>query len=185
MVKDLYNNGDVMEKIYILQMDTGTYFGKFISLLTMYRYSHVAISLEEDCDVTYSFGRKGVYSVFNGGFIMLDRDSKFFRKFKNTRCRIYEVEVTKKQYYKLCKIIKFMCNNKNIYGYDYLGIVLRYLKIPVKFKNKYVCSYFVADLLEKVDVCNFDKKSYFVKPSDFEGKDNFNLIYSGKYLMYR
>ena len=74
---------------------------------------------------------------------------------------------------------------KNIYGYDYFGIVLRYLRIPIVFKNKYVCSYFVADLLKKTNVYNFDKDVCFVKPSDFDGIDNFNLIYSGKYLMYR
>ena len=166
-------------------MDTGTFTGKFISFWTMYRYSHVAISFDRDCDLTYSFGRKGVYSIFNGGFISLRRDSKFFKKYKNTRCRIYEMDVTEKQYYDLIKIIKYMNNNKNIYGYDYLGIVLRYLRIPIAFKNKYVCSYFVADLLKRANVYNFDKEPYFIKPSDFSSIDNFNLIYSGKYLMYR
>jgi len=174
-----------MKKIYIIQMDTGTFMGKFISLFTMYRYSHVAISLDKDCDVTYSFGRRNIYSIFNGGFISLERDSKFFKKFKNTICRIYEIDVTEKQYCELVKIIKDMNKNKNIYGYDYLGIVLRYFKIPIVFKNKYVCSYFVADLLKMTDVYNFDKETCFVKPSDFDGIENFNLIYSGKYLMYR
>ena len=166
-------------------MDTGTFVGKFISFFTMYRYSHVAISLDKKCDITYSFGRRNIYSIFNGGFVSLNKDSKFFRRFKNTRCRIYEIDVSKKQYYELVKIIKYMNNMKNIYGYDYLGIVLRYLRIPVVFKNKYVCSYFVADLLKRTGVYNFDKDTCFVRPSDFDGIDNFNLIYSGKYLMYR
>ena len=78
-----------------------------------------------------------------------------------------------------------MNSNKDIYGYDYLGIVLRYLKIPIVFKNKYVCSYFVADILKRANVYNFDKETYFIKPRDFSLIDDFNLIYSGKYLMYR
>ena len=41
--------------------------GKFISFFTMYRYSHVVISFDKNCDKTYSFGRKNVYSIFNGG----------------------------------------------------------------------------------------------------------------------
>lgn len=159
--------------------------GKFISFWTLYRYSHVAISFDKKCDLTYSFGRRGVYSIFNGGFIAVSKNDKFFKRFKNTKCKIYEVDVTEKQYFDLIKIIKYMNDNKNIYGYDYLGIVLRYLKIPVAFKNKYVCSYFVADLLMRTDIYKFDKKVFFVKPSDFEGIDDFNLIYSGKYLMYR
>lgn len=177
--------GDIMKKVYIIQMDTGTFMGKFISFFTMYRYSHVVISFDKNCDKTYSFGRKNVYSIFNGGFVIESKNGKFFRKFKNTRCRVYEIDVTDKQYIDLTNIIKYMEENKNLYGYDYLGIILRYLRIPIVFKNKYVCSYFVADLLKMADVYEFDKKSCFVKPRDFDGIDNFNLIYTGKYLMYR
>ena len=113
------------------------------------------------------------------------KNGKFFRRFKNTRCRVYEIDVTDKQYIDLTNIIRYMEENKNLYGYDYLGIILRYLRIPIVFKNKYVCSYFVADLLKMADVYEFDKDPCFVKPRDFDGIDNFNLIYSGKYLMYR
>ena len=78
-----------------------------------------------------------------------------------------------------------MKKNKDIYGYDYLGIILRYLRIPITFKNKYVCSYFVADLLQEVNVCNFDKKVCFVKPRDFENINGLNLIYNGDYALYK
>ena len=75
--------------------------------------------------------------------------------------------------------------NKNCYGYDYLGIVLRYLKIPVTFKNKYVCSYFVAQLLEDAKICDFEKETFNVRPRDFEKVKGFNLIYTGKYALYK
>ena len=55
-------------------MDTGTFVGKFISFFTMCRYSHVAISLDKKCDITYSFGRRNIYSIFNGGFVSLNKD---------------------------------------------------------------------------------------------------------------
>lgn len=174
-----------MKKVYIIQMDTKTFIGKIVSLFTMYKYSHVAISFNKNCDVTYSFGRKNIYSIFNGGFIIENKNGKFFKRFKNTKCRVYEIEVTNRQYRDLVKIIKYMKKNKNIYGYDYLGIILRYLRIPVTFKNKYVCSYFIAQLLEEANVYNFDKETFFVSPKDFENVDSFNLIYTGKYAMYR
>ena len=174
-----------MKKVYIIQMDTKTIPSRIISLFTMYKYSHVAISFDKNCDVTYSFGRKSLYSIFNGGFIIENRTGKFFKRFRDTKCRVYEIDVTNEQYNDLIKIIRYMKKNKDIYGYDYLGIILRYLKIPVTFKNKYVCSYFVAQLLEDANVCSFDKKTFNVKPRDFENVNGFNLIYTGKYAMYK
>ena len=38
-------------------------------------------------------------------------------------------------------------NPNDSYKYDFLGIILRYIGVPITFKNKYVCSYFVAELL--------------------------------------
>ena len=174
-----------MKKIYLIQMDTKTIPSKLISLCTLYNYSHVAISFNKNCDYIYSFGRRGVYSILNGGFTMESKNGAFFKRFKNTKCRIYEIEVTNEQYYSLIRIIKYMKKNSDVYGYDYLGIILRYLRIPITFKNKYVCSYFVAELLENANIYTFDKKTCFIKPSDFEGINKFDLIYTGKYVLYR
>lgn len=174
-----------MRKIYIIQMSTKTLPARLISLFTMYKYSHVAISFNRNCDVTYSFGRRKLYSIWNGGFVMENKNGKFFKRFKNTKCRIYELEVTNKQYNDLVRIVKKMKKNSDAYGYDYLGIILRYLKIPVSFKNKYVCSYFVAELLREANICDFGKETCFVSPKDFEKVNGSHLIYTGKYAYYR
>lgn len=174
-----------MKKIYIIQMDTKTIPSRIVSMFTLSKYGHVAISFNRNCDYIYSFGRKNVYSIFNGGFTMESKNGAFFSKFKNTKCKIYEIEITLEQYNELIKIIKYFKKHKECFKYDYLGIVLRYLKIPITFKNKYVCSYFIAQLLEDTDIYNFDKKTCFVRPKDFEDLDGFNLIYTGKYALYR
>lgn len=174
-----------MKKIYILQMNTKTLPSRVIGLFTMSKYSHVAISFNKNCDITYSFGRKKLYSIFSGGFVMESKTGKFFQRFKDTKCRIYEVEVSNEQYNNLVKIIKYMKKNKDIYGYDYIGIILRYLKIPVTFRNKYVCSYFIAEILKETNICDFNKDTYNVTPKDFSNIDCFKLIYSGKYALYR
>lgn len=174
-----------MKKIYIIQMKTNTLPSIFINIFTRYKYSHIAISFNKNCDITYSFGRKYLYSIYPGGFVTLNKSGRFFKRFKDTECRIYEVEVTKEQYNNLIRIIRYMKKNKNIYGYDYLGIILRYINIPITFKNKYVCSYFVAELLKEANVYNFNKDPSFIKPKDFESINSFNLIYTGKYALYR
>lgn len=174
-----------MKKVYVIQMHTKTIPSRIVRLFTRYKYSHVAISLNKNCDYIYSFGRKNLYSILNGGFVMENKYGKFFKRFRDTKCRIYEISVSDEQYHNLVRIIKYMKKNSDSYGYDYLGIVLRYLRIPITFKNKYVCSYFVAQLLEDANVCRFNKKTFFVNPRDFENINGFNLIYTGKYALYK
>ena len=171
-------------KIYVVQMHTKTIPSKIVKLMTRYTYSHIAISLDKKCDVLYSFGRKKYNSVLDGGFVCLHKNGEFFKKFKNTQCRIYEVTINEEQYNKLKQKINYIKKNEDLYKYDFVGICLRYFKIPVSFKNKYVCSQFVAELLETTHIHKFNKKTYFVEPKDFEEVENFNLIYSGKYLFY-
>ena len=174
-----------MRKVYIIQMDTKTIPSRIIRLFTRYKYSHIAISFDKNCDVTYSFGRRNIYSILSGGFVIEKKNGKFFKRFNDTKCRVYEINITDSQYNSLMESIEYMEKNSDIYKYDYLGIILRYLKIPVKFKNKYVCSYFVAELLQDNNVCDFGKQSCFVSPKDFEMIDKFNLVYTGKYALYR
>lgn len=170
-----------MKKIYILLMHTNTIPSKIIKVATKYRYTHVGISLEKECNTIYSFGRRKFNSILNAGFSIELRNGEFFKKFKNTRCKIYEVEITEEQYKKVKKTIEQMAQNMDKYKYDYIGIVPRFLGIPLIFKNRYVCSYFVAYVLEKAKIHKFNKKPYFIKPKDFENIEGFKKIYEGKY----
>lgn len=174
-----------MKRIYILLMHTNTIPARFVKLMTRYKYSHVAISLEKSCDITYSFGRRNVNSFLNGGFSIQHKDGEFFRKFNNTECKIYEIEIEDKKYEAVKDILSNMEDNINNYKYDFLGIVLRYLYIPFVHKNRYVCSYFVAYVLEKTNIHKFNKKIYFVKPKDFENIEEFKEIYVGLYNTYK
>ena len=158
-------------KIYIIQMHTYTIPSRLIKTITNYEYSHIAISLDRNCNTIYSFGRKKYTSFINGGFSVEHKSGEFFSKFKDTTCRIYELDVTIEQYNALKKIIN-------------IGVFLRYIKVPVRFKDKYVCSFFVADILEKANIYKFDKKTCFISPKDFENIPNLNLIYVGNYLKH-
>lgn len=174
-----------MKKIYILLMHTNTYPSKFVRFMTNYEYSHVALSLDKSCNTLYSFGRKRPNTIIDGGFSIENKYGKFFEKFKNSECKIYELEIEDDKYEKLKSTINNMEKNKNEYKYDFLGIAFRYFNIPVTFKNKYVCSYFVASILKENNIYNFNKETCLIKPQDFENLDGFTEIYSGKYLLYK
>lgn len=173
-----------MKKIYILLMHTNTFPSKFIKVFTQYKYSHVGISLNKSCDNIYSFGRRKVNSILDGGFTIENRNGAFFRKFNKTICKIFEVKVTNKQYKTLEAILSNMKENMNDYEYDYLGIVPRFLGIPFKRNNKYVCSYFVAELLNKSGIYDFKKETCMITPKDFDNIDGLKEIYTGYYKEY-
>ena len=147
----------------------------------------MAISLERECNVIYSFGRKSLYNILNGGFCIETKDGEFFKKFNKTTCKIYELSITEEQYEEVIKIIKNMELNIDDYKYDFLGIVPRFLSIPIKFENKFVCSYFAAHVLEQANIYNFEKDTCMVIPRDFERLEDLNEsseIYTGSYLQY-
>ena len=183
-------NKEIIEKennkyIYIVQMHTNTIPANIVKIFTGYKYSHVSLSFEKNCDNTYSFGRRKVNNPLNGGFVKENKYGEFFKKFNKTMCRVFEIEVTKKQYDELRFIINKMEENKERYGYDFIGTFFRFFKIPVTFKNKSVCSIFLAEVLEKTKIYKFNKRLCFVKPEDFENMRNSKLIYEGKYLEYK
>lgn len=174
-----------MKKIYLLLMHTRTIPAKLIKFVTRFEYSHVGISLDENCDIIYSFGRRKFNSILNAGFSIEHKDGAFFKKFSQTKCKIYEKEVTDKQYEDLKNIFNKMKENIDDYSYDFVGIVPRFFGMPLIIKNKYVCSYFVASVFEKVGICIFSKKTCLIKPKDFSNLEGFNEIYTGSYNSYK
>ncbi len=173
-----------MKKIYLILMNTHTIPSRLVRIFTMYRYTHVALSLDKDCYKIYSFGRKSIHNILKGGFTIEKQNGEFFQKFDKTICKIYELQVSNKQYYKINKNINNMVKNKEIYKYDLLGAILRFFKIPIKRKNKYVCSSFLAYLLEDSNTYKFNKKTCFVKPKDITKIDSLKEIYCGYYKQY-
>ena len=165
-------------------MNTHTIPSKLVRVFTMYKYTHVALSLDKECHKIYSFGRKNVHSVLNGGFTIEEQNGEFFNRFNKTICKICELKVSDKQYYKIKKSIHKMVRNKEQYKYDLMGAIFRYFKIPVKRKNKYVCSNFLAYLLENNGIYQFDKQTCFVKPKDIAKITTLEEIYSGYYKLY-
>lgn len=173
-----------MEKIYIILMHTKTLPSKLVKAFTRYNYSHVAISLDPTCYETFSFGRKKVNNILDGGFSVQYKDGEFFEKFSETDCKIYELEVTNSQYNEIKYVLDTMNANEDRYKYDFIGIVPRWLGIPLVFNNRFVCSQFVAHVLEEAGVFYFGKEKCFVVPKTFENLDGLKEVYCGNYVSY-
>ena len=133
----------------------------------------------------YSFARRGVYNPFNAGFIREDIDKGIFGRYRSTSCGIYRLKITKEQCERLRKIIEIFNLNKEFYSYNYLGLIGAAFNIPIRSKNKYFCSQFVAYVLEQSGVHIFDKSYALVKPRDIRINPNLDLAYQGRLSEYR
>lgn len=166
-------------------MHTNTIPSKLVKLFTRYEYSHVGISLNRNCDIIYSFGRRHVNTILNGGLSIEHKHGEFFNKFNKTVCCIFETEVNKEAYDFIKKTLDEMEKTIDDYKYDFIGIIPRFFHIPFTLKNRYVCSYFIAELLDKANIYHFDKPNCLIKPKDFENLNGFHEIYKGSYLSYK
>ena len=174
-----------MKQIYILLMSSKTIPDRVIRSVTSYKYGHTALAMNKECKTLYSFGRRKATSILNGGFTVERQDGPFYTIFNETECTIYELDVTDEQYMTLNSLLDHMVYRMRTYNYDYLGIVLRYFHLPVSFKKKFVCSFFVARLLQVSGIYTFPKPDMYVKPADFEQIPGLREIYVGKYRDYK
>ena len=171
--------------IYIVLTQTKTYPARAIKLYTKEPFAHASITFDENLEEMYSFARRGKYNPFNAGFIREYIDRGVFGRFKSTRCSIYRLYITERQYQNLRKEIDIFVRNKNSYSYNYLGLIAAAFNIPVRSKSRYFCSQFVAYVLEKSGINIFSKSYALVKPRDIRTNPYLIPVYEGMLSQYR
>ena len=171
-----------MKKIYLVLSHTGTFPSKFVRFYTRKEYSHISISLDKDLKEMYSFGRINPYNPFRGGFVHESPKKGIFKRFKNTKIKIYSLDVKDEEYDKMCETIKDMEKNKEKYGYNFIGFCTIPIHIPIKRKRHFYCSEFIKYLFEESNL-NYSLPSV-VKPDDFSKLDGLDVIYTGKLNAY-
>lgn len=139
-------------KIYIILTYTGTVLSKIIKLRTHDEFSHVSIALDRNLKKMYSFGRLNPYNPFIGGFVHEYIDSGTFKRFKNTRAKIIELEISEKKYAKIKSAIRKIELNKDKYKFNVLGLFAVGLNIKLRFNNSFYCAEFVKYVIDNANV---------------------------------
>ncbi|EQB86881.1 hypothetical protein J2Z44_000245 [Clostridium punense] len=168
-----------MKKIYIMLSYTGTAPSKVIKLFSKEKYSHVSIALDSQLKELYSFARKKVNNPFIGGFIKEDINGGIYKKFENTKCYIYSLEVTDEQYETISNIIKDFEIKKHNLHYNMIGLLGVLVNVPIERRNHYFCSQFVSEVLLKSGVLNFNIPSALVQPTHFYNMKDKDVVYTG------
>ena len=171
-----------MKKIYIVLTHSGSIVSKLIRLYTKEEYSHVSISLDSDLKQMYSFGRRFAYYPFWGGFVQESPKFGTFKRFKDTYSKIFSLNVTDEEYFKIKTIIEEMIKGKKHYHYNYLGLIAVSFNKKISFDNCFYCSEFVKYVFEKSNI----KISLprITKPCDFESIQKLDMIYKGRLSEY-
>ena len=159
--------GGETKKVYIVLSQTGTILSRILKLITRAPYNHSSIALTEDLQTMYSFGRVNPYNPFLGGFVQESPDYGTFKRFKNTKVMVLETEISEDIYFELGQIIQQMLREKALYHYNYWGLFLAALRIPVKKRNCYYCSEFVKAMVLRMNLPGAEEIPDIVKPMHF------------------
>ena len=173
-----------MKKIYIVLTHTGTALSTIIKYYTKDEFSHVSISLDEELEEMYSFGRLNPYNPFWGGFVHENIKYGTFKRFKNTRTEIYSLSIEDEQYDRLVRIINYFKENKQKYSFNILGLVCVSIKKKIKRKNNFYCAEFVKHVLKSAGVASVVELPEIIKPENFKEIEELQLEYKGVLKKY-
>lgn len=164
-------------KIYIVLTYTGTLLSKIIKIYTKQEYSHVSIALDQELKHMYSFGRLNPYNAFIGGFVHEEIDKGTFKRFKNTKSLIYDIDVTDLEYTRIIQNIYKFEKNKEKYNFNIKGLFAAGFNKKITKDNSFYCAEFLKFILDESGIKN--NLPEITKPEDFEKVKNKNVIYKG------
>ena len=173
------------KKIFIAVTQTGTILSRIVKWVTRDKYNHVSLSLTETLEDLYSFGRKHPYNPFWAGFVKEAPTSGTFGRFKKTDSVILEKEVDSLVYDEIKLELERMYENRDMYKYNYLGLLAGFFGKNVTMKKRFYCSEFVQYILRKHNIGLRLGSEELVCPNDFVHLPDSKVIYVGKLREYK
>ena len=154
-----------MNKIYIILSQSNTILARIVQLYTRKKYSHAALALDDSLDKIYSFGRWYPRLMLPAGFITEHRGKGYFDLFPQTAICVLEVSVSDAQLSDIKEMLMPFVQQPNKYLYDVASLPAMMFGKSFKRKNRYVCSSFVAYILD--NCLDFKTEYSLVYPQDF------------------
>lgn len=170
--------------VYILLTDTGTLFTKLIKSFTGAPYNHASLALDLDLHRAYSFGRKSLSNPLAAGFVEEDIYGGIFRRHPDTRCVLLRLSATEEQYKHAGTVLEGFGRAGERCKYNLIGLLGIALNIRIEPRDRYFCSQFVAEALERSGFGLFEKPPALVAPHDFLLHPGLDKIFEGPLYEY-
>ncbi len=158
-----------MPKITVLLTKYHDFFGTIVGMISGSSYSHASISVDEKETEFYSFNYKGFVREKPKKYCPSTRADKYLK---------IEMEVTPEAYESVKKEIEAFREASDELRYSKLGVILLFLHIPHKFRNRYFCSQFIAEILDKAGIATLKKKSSLYFPNQLVNEVEYRSVYS-------
>lgn len=169
--------------LYVVLINTQTVIAKSVKIIKNDEVTHAAIALDKDLQTLCGFGRKWALMPFIGGFREESYSQGYYAFFNTIPGFVMEIKVTKKQYEKASRMLAHFAKNSQYYRYNILGLLGNIVDIPVYNERRFICSEFVAHVLQECGAVQFDKPLSLVRPqmlATIPGR----LIYKGNLKRY-
>lgn len=171
--------------IYILLSRTHTVPARLIRFFTKAPYSHTSLALDLELKEMYSFARRHIYNPFDSGFVNEDIETGIFGRDKNVYCSVYAIPVTEEQYRIVREELQHFIEHRELYNYNYMGLVGILFGKNISKDYNYFCSQFVSHVLSRSGIELFKKEHGLIQPYDFHLQLQQQRIYRGKLSEYR
>lgn len=144
-----------MKKIFILLTKYSDWISSLLYYIGGYGFTHVSLGLEESKNEFFSFNYKG---------FCIETKEKHHRRGVR-KSLMYHIEVTDNSYTEIKRRLFLFQKHQTDYRYTRFGLLCAILQIPFHWKNHYICSQFVAELLKDTGAVPFVKRSELYLPS--------------------
>lgn len=162
-----------MERTTILLTKYSGWFGRFICAISKNGYSHASISIDDAEEIFYSFNYKG---------FVIEKPKKYIPRKRMPGSVCIRMQVPEETYMLIEEEISQFLARKEQYIYSRWGMILCLLHIPHKFKDRYFCSQFVAEVLLRAGAVELKKKESLYLPGQLI--DGIECLFSAKQLVY-
>lgn len=150
--------------IYIVLTRTNTTMSRAIQVLKNDEYTHASITLDPELHSMYSFGRKYTSNPLIGHFKKEELCTGLFGRQKTLPCLAFEIEVTASQYHKVRSNLQKFIDHKELYKYNYMGLIHSFQKKSQHYEHRFLCSEFVYHILKESDVIDLKIPRNLVRP---------------------
>ncbi len=174
---------DTQRRLYVVLTRTGTGVARVIRILTRKPYSHASISIDSSLPQMFSFCRNHQRFPLPASFNEEVVGKGVLGQFTNIPCEIYEIPITQEQYETVRNQLIHFMHFRKLYSYSLSGLVSIPLQIRRNLRYKFVCSQFVAYLLQECNV-TLEKPASLYSPEDLRHLPTAKLIYRGELNEY-
>lgn len=169
-----------MKNIYLVLSQTRSILSRIISRATGDRYAHVSLSLSDDLDEMYSFGRVYAFTPIIGGFVRESVKFGTMKRFRKAQVTVLRIPVEDEKWDKINEYITTMYQNRKMYHYSFRGAFRAWHGKPFHRENYYYCSEFIKETLEKFALVDKDEYGEVVRPDEFLRLRRGEKIYQGR-----